>query len=855
MNDSTVDLTMRSDMAAQERSSMNGATNNEKVSSIVDLAVQKQVITILYGTPAVPLLNGVVILVAAAVLWRVFPKGITLSWLFMAFCAVLWRVILWLQFARRGYEVRGPNQWARLYTLSTAVMGCLWGLIAVTVFVAHDPINYFFATFAVAGLSAGAAMRNSPHPPAFYAFVGTSVPPIILALFLRGQLISLAMGSMLLTFFLVMILIGRENHQRLTDFIRMKIEQDVLNTSLQKATLDLTEQNEVLTLRSELLDNAQDSIFVLDTSARVLYWNKGAERMFSWTQKEVIGRGISDVFPESRDAIQKALLQVEETGRWSGEISKQDKYGNELTVMSRSSLIGHSSARAPSIFVINTDVTEQKASRARIHRLAYYDEVTGLPNRVQLRERIQQGLQTSRITGQAGALFFIDMDDFKTLNDTAGHDVGDLLLEQIGGRLKSAVRTHDCVARFGGDEFVVLVEGLGSDLEAAGVSAYSIGSKILHSLREVYHLRTYDYQGTASIGVALMGDDSDDVDDLLKRADMAMYRSKEQGRNNVCSFAPEMERDLASRALLIADLRRALECHEFELLYQVQIDRDDTVVGCEALARWRHPQRGLISPTEFIPVAESGGMILELGAWVLEEACRRLAIWSERPGLNKLTIAVNVSSRQFADPQFLQVVRDVLLNRGVDPSRLKLEITESAAMEKVSESIEKMRILKALGIQISLDDFGTGYSSLSQLKLLPLNQLKIDKSFVNDVVTNALDASIVKTIINLGRNLNLEVIAEGVETTEQFQFLKAHGCRIFQGYLFGVPLPAIAFEAHAARILQESCEIKAVSHAPNSQQTPSAHAKFTGHSALNVLRAVPVNATSETTGLSWSAKL
>ena len=824
---------------------MNATENNGKAPSAIDLAVQKELISILFGSPAVPLINGVVILFTAGVLWRVFPRGIAVAWVLVGFCLVLWRVLLWLQFTRRGSEIRRPEEWARLYNQSTAVIGCLWGLMAATVFVAHDPIYYFFATFAVGGLSAGAAIRNSPYPPAFYVFVGTAVPPMILALCLRGQLISIAMGCMLLTFVGVMVLIGRENHRRLAAFIRMKIEQQVLNASLQKVTLDLTEQNAALSERSELLDNAQDAIYVLDTDARILYWNKGAERMFGWTQKELIGRGISDVFPDGGELMRQALAQVKEEGRWSGEVSKRDKFGSELTVASRCTLVGNSDARPRSIFVINTDVTEQKRSRARIHRLAYYDEVTGLPNRVLLRERLQKALQTARMTGQTGALFFIDMDDFKTLNDTAGHDVGDLLLEQIAGRLTSAVRTNDCVARLGGDEFVVMVEGLGKDLDAAGVRAQSIGRQILHALREVYHLHTYEYQCTASVGLTLIGDDSDQVDDLLKRADMAMYRSKEQGRNMVCVFSPEMEQELASRAALIADLRRALECREFELLYQAQVDGDGKVVGCEALARWRHPKRGLISPADFIPVAESGGMILELGAQALEEACRRLAIWQDRPALRDLTIAVNVSSRQFADPHFVGVVQNVLQDTRVDPSRLKLEITESAAMENVSDVIEKMKTLKALGIQISLDDFGTGYSSLSKLKLLPLNQLKIDKSFVNDVVTSVLDASIVKTIIELGRNLNLDVIAEGVETDEQLQFLKVQGCRRFQGYLFCVPLSAMAFEAYAMGIGRGSNEANARDGVPNRQEAVSSGATSTSCIAPNSWRPKPICAINE----------
>jgi diguanylate cyclase (GGDEF)-like protein/PAS domain S-box-containing protein len=849
MDDSTLERTTGSGPAPPGNQSMNSAEKNGKDPSAIDLAVEQELIAILFGSPAVPLINGVVILFTVGVLWRVFPKSIALSWLCVGLCVVVWRVLLWVQYSRHGIEIRPLKEWARLYNQSTAVMGCLWGLTAATVFVAHDPIDYFFAAFAVGGLSAGAAVRNSPYPPSFYVFVGTAVPPMILALFLRGQMISFAMAWMLVTFVGVMVLIGRENHQRLNAYIRLKIEQQDLNASLQKVTLDLTEQNAALSERSELLDNAQDAIYVLDTDARILYWNKGAERMFGWTQKELIGRVIGDVFPDGRELMVQALAQVGEEGRWSGEISKRDKFGSELTVTSRCTLVGNSGEGPRSIFVINTDVTEQKLSRARIHRLAYYDEVTGLPNRVLLRERLQNALQTSRMTGQTGALFFIDMDDFKTLNDTAGHDVGDLLLEQIAGRLISAVRTNDCVARLGGDEFVVMVEGLGKDLGAAGVRAQSIGAQILLALREVYHLHTYDYQCTASVGLALIGDDSTQVDDLLKRADMAMYRSKEQGRNMVCVFNPEMEQDLASRAALIADLRRALECREFELLYQAQVDSDGKVLGCEALVRWRHPQRGLISPADFIPVAESGGMILELGAHVLEEACRRLAMWTERVALRDLTIAVNVSSRQFADPHFVGVVQHVLQDTRVDPSRLKLEITESAAMENVSDVIEKMKTLKALGIQISLDDFGTGYSSLSQLKLLPLNQLKIDKSFVNDVVTSVLDASIVKTIIDLGRNLNLDVIAEGVETEEQLQFLKVQGCRRFQGYLFSVPLSAVAFETYTTGMQPGSGDTKGNNGGPKLQETVSSGPASISYPDPNSWRPAPICATNEIPGI------
>jgi diguanylate cyclase (GGDEF)-like protein/PAS domain S-box-containing protein len=788
---------------------MNASENTGALATATALAVDRELICLLFDSPAVPLLNGIVVVATARVLWRVFPIAISASWTVTSLSIVLLRLLLWSRFNHAAGEMQHPRRWGRLFTMTTVLLGCAWGLTSATIFVAQAPIDYFFTAFVVAGLSAVAAIRTSPHPSAFYGFVGTAALPLVVALFVHGQPVSMAMGCLVVTFLAMTTLVGRQNYLRLGDSIRMKVEQDHLNTNLQQLTLDLTQQNAVLSERTELLDNAQDAIYVLDRSTSVLYWNMGAERMFGWSEKEVLGRELGDVFPESREHIRIACKQTSEHGRWSGEISKRDKSGNELTVASRCTRVEIPGTQPRSIFVINTDVTEQKVSRARIHRLAYFDEVTGLPNRMLLRERLQKALQTSRVSGLTGALFFIDMDDFKTLNDTAGHEVGDLLLEQIAARLTSVVRSTDCVARLGGDEFVVLVEDLGTDQEASGRRAQFVGRQILVALRQMYHLNDYDYQCTASIGVTLIGDDPDELDDLLKRADMAMYRSKEQGRNRVCVFDPAMERELAARAALITDVHRALACHEFELFYQPQLDSQGRVIGCEALSRWRHPVRGLIAPAEFIPVAESGGMILELGARALLEVCRRLAMWQDQPGLNEISIAVNVSCRQFADPHFVRVVRSALHKSGANPSRLTLEITESAAMDNVSEAIVKMMTLKALGIQISLDDFGTGYSSLSQLKLLPLDQLKIDKSFVQDIVTSVLDASIVKTIIDLGRNLNLDVIAEGIEAVEQLQFLKAHGCPTFQGFLYSRPLPVVAFEAYALEI-----------QGPNAERTP-----------------------------------
>ncbi|WP_295412788.1 EAL domain-containing protein, partial [uncultured Thiodictyon sp.] len=391
-----------------------------------------------------------------------------------------------------------------------------------------------------------------------------------------------------------------------------------------------------------------------------------------------------------------------------------------------------------------------------------------------------------------GALMFVDLDNFKVLNDTLGHSVGDLLLQQVAGRLLDCVRESDTVARLGGDEFVVMLEGLSERTEAAAAKAQGIGVKLLAALNEPYELAGYRCHSTASLGIALIADRHTPVEDLLKQADLAMYQAKAAGRNTLRFFNPDMQAALEARSALETQLRDGLRDGQFLLYYQAQVDGAGDLTGAEALVRWQHPQRGLVAPGEFIPLAEETGLILPLGRWVLESACAQLAAWAHQPPRAHLTLAVNVSARQFRDPGFVDQVRAALAASGADPHRLKLELTESLLLEDVTDTIAKMTALKSLGLGFSLDDFGTGYSSLSYLKRLPLDQLKIDQSFVRDALDNPNDAAIIRAILALAPNLNLTVIAEGVETPAQRAFLIASGCRAFQGYLFGRPGPAAA---------------------------------------------------------------
>ena len=438
---------------------------------------------------------------------------------------------------------------------------------------------------------------------------------------------------------------------------------------------------------------------------------------------------------------------------------------------------------------IGRDVTSQKQHEEDIVRLAFYDPLTDLPNRRLLLDRLSKALVTSGRSQTRGALLFIDLDNFKDLNDTMGHDVGDQLLEKVASRLSLCVRQGDTVARFGGDEFVVMLMDLSAEVGAAVDQVKTVGEKILETLNLPFELRGHVHFSTPSIGVTLFSGPLQSVDDLLKRADLAMYQAKEGGRNTMRFFDPEMQAAVARRAALELDLRHGLERREFALHYHAVMSREGHLVGFEALVRWLHPQRGRVMPFDFIPAAEQSGLILQLGQWVLKSACEQLVAWSQDERSRAFSIGVNISARQFRHAEFVQDVVGTLHATGANPKLLKLELTESLLLTDVKEATDKMLALRGIGVRFALDDFGTGYSSLSYLKNLPLDDLKIDQSFVRDLLTDSKNAAIAIAVLALGVSLGLDVVAEGVETDAQLDFLARHGCGFFQGYLFGQPVP------------------------------------------------------------------
>jgi diguanylate cyclase (GGDEF)-like protein len=437
------------------------------------------------------------------------------------------------------------------------------------------------------------------------------------------------------------------------------------------------------------------------------------------------------------------------------------------------------------------DVTEAKRAEAEIERLAYHDALTGLPNRALFLDRLSQALTAAHRNRRCGAVLFVDLDQFKRINDVHGHATGDAVLREVAKRLAYYLREGDTVARLGGDEFVVLLPDLGSSLEDAGSLVMAVAQKIRGALEAPVAIDRKEYASSASIGITLFPKDSEGVEDLMREADTAMYRAKERGRNTLAYFEPAMQEAIAERLALERELREAVRDRSFELHLQSQVNAEGRVLGAEALVRWQHPQRGMVMPMTFIPLAEETGLIVPLGEWVLREACLLIARLDAAG--RGMRIAVNVSPRQFHQNDFVQRVREILATTGADPSYLTLEITESLLVEHASESVARMTELVALGLHFSIDDFGTGYSSLAYLKRLPLSELKIDKSFVQDIPHDSNDVALVETILAMAHHLHFEVVAEGVENEAQLAFLRQQGCERFQGYYFQRPIETRAW--------------------------------------------------------------
>ncbi|MDX1300340.1 MAG: EAL domain-containing protein, partial [Pseudomonas sp.] len=584
------------------------------------------------------------------------------------------------------------------------------------------------------------------------------------------------------------------NDSRFTGLVTAILRSNVMEAALLGWPLLPTNEDEWVQLRrllgnsltttpvNYMLENVRTGIRIFDR--RNSYWSSAEqERAATAFQATKVFReaGTEDWQLHSyvsHDELQSALADANQTALW--------QFFAVASVLTIAWLLIALALR-----------TQLKAQRS-MEKLANTDVLTRLPNRRFLMERLQHTIALSVRTKQAGALIFIDLDNFKALNDTRGHEMGDMLLQEVARRLSATVRDIDTVARLGGDEFVVLVQHLNNDNTDPLQSVTVIVEKIQRCLSQPYVLEGYMHTCFSSMGIALFSGERQSASELMTHADLAMYQAKANGRNCFCFFESPMLLQAQERANLESELRSAVQLDEFVLYFQAQVDQTNCIRGAEALVRWQSPQRGLIGPQDFIALCEDSGLIIPLGNKVIELACLQIAEWARVPALQALTVAVNISARQILHPDFVEQVLSALKQTKANPARLKLELTESLFVYDMTNIISKMSILSTVGILFSLDDFGTGYSSLSYLKKLPFHQLKIDRSFIsdiNDISDKHDDSSLVRTIITLGHALNLEVIAEGVETQQQREFLLKNGCQLYQGYLFSKPIPANAFVA------------------------------------------------------------
>ena len=725
----------------------------------------------------------------------VVATGALIAWASILFIAYAIRHGLGIFYRRKTLKNTTTNQWLNCFRFTTTCCGAAWGLAGTMLFVSNDVPHEALLGSTLAGVSADAIMVYSVDKLSALAFAGSLLALTLPTYFLGGNSFTITMACLLVLFVIYVAAAGHQGAKVLLESMALRIKAD----NAQKAV-------DALSQRQKLhIENTPLGVIEWDTNFKVRSWNAAAVRIFGYSLAEAIDQnGEFLVLKNDHETfvhqIKNLLLGLGGSHVQTENIRKDEKiiyceWFNTLIKDSADNVIGAAS--------LVQDKTAVKVAHDEIQRLAYYDVLTNLPNRRLLHDRLNQAQATSERNKNFGCLMYMDLDNFKALNDSKGHAVGDLLLQEVAKRLKKLIRGNDSVARISGDEFVLVFAAIGTSVEQAAVASRLIVEKVIAEIKQPYMLNGHHHQCTPSIGICLFMGKVLSGQEILKRADTSMYLAKKAGRNGFKLFEEDMQPIMDLRVNLKNDLSQAISKSQMQLYYQMQVDENLNASGAEALLRWKHPEHGMVSPGEFIPLAEESGLIIPIGTWVLQQACAQLTKWAKSPETRYLHLSVNVSALQFSQADFVPQVTKAISENACDAKLLTLELTESAILQNIEDVVAKMHALKKLGVALSMDDFGVGYSCFSVLKRLPLDELKIDQSFVQDSLDDHANATIIKSIIDLGRNIGLHVIAEGVETKSQVDFLQSNNCKSFQGYLFGRPVNIEEFELSLKRAAAE----------------------------------------------------
>ncbi len=750
--------------------------------------LRREQINILYRALPLSLITILIFAMALAMLmFGVVSELRIASWLIAVLAVVLLRWSWHTVYSRRDeLDATNNDPWLKYNLIGVAISGVVWGSAGLLLFPPDDMLHQLLLLFILASITAGSISTLSVLPQAIHPFLSFAMLPLILRILWEGGDSALILAPVGLLFFLL-VHIGA-----------MRIYSNILlaltaRLALEHAIQDLRESTEQNRL---LLESVSEGIFGVDEDGITTFVNPAAAQMLGYSTDELLGKSMHDmihychadgqIYAKEECPLEHALTEGKESHLTNEVLWRKD--GSSFPVEYRSRPM-FSNGKVAGAVMTFSNISARKQVEAQLERQAFYDSLTGLPNRVLLQDRLEQAVVHARRHKEMGALLFLDLDQFKMINDTLGHVSGDLLLKEMAARLHGSIRGEDTAARMGGDEFVVLMTGLRGDSDTAVNNIRRVADKIHQQMSFPVNLGGHRLQVTCSIGIAMFPINHDNADAILMQADTAMYRAKESGRNGTQFFLPSMQLIAEERLAIQTLLQHAAHREQLRLYYQPQYNSEREIIGAEALLRWQHPQKGLILPQEFITVAEETGLILSLGEWVLEAGCEMLCRHGDPEADDYLPcLAINVSPSQFRQGNFVELVSNIVRKSGIDAARLELELTENILLNDIEGVASRMQELRQLGVRFSLDDFGTGYSSLSYLQNLPLERLKIDQSFIRNIPEDLNSMAIVDTIIGMTDHLGLDVIAEGVENIAQLEALADMGCHNYQGYYFNRPM-------------------------------------------------------------------